>query len=112
MEEDIEGLKTKMKTKENNPYFQQVNDFFTLVKDVYMTDYRALLAPSQESLKDRKKSLFSLQRQLADLEYQSQQKELAVKRQLDEELRAKKASVEKALEEEKYAKVEQEKLRL
>ena len=28
LEEDIEGLKTKMKTKENNPYFQQVNDFF------------------------------------------------------------------------------------
>ena len=51
-----------MKTKENNPFFQQVNEFFSLVKDVYMNDYRELLAPSQESLKDKKKSLFSLQR--------------------------------------------------
>jgi hypothetical protein len=95
-----------MKTKENNPYFQQVNDFFSLVKDVYMTDYRELLAPSQDSLKDKKKSLFSLQRQLADVEFQTQQKELAIKRQLDEELRDKKTGFERALEEEKHTKVE------
>ena len=32
LEEDIEGLKTKMKNKENNPHYMQVNDFFGEVK--------------------------------------------------------------------------------
>jgi preprotein translocase subunit SecE len=46
LEEDIEGLKTKMKTKENNPFFMQVNQFFAEVKDVYMPDYRNLMSPA------------------------------------------------------------------
>jgi hypothetical protein len=33
LEEDIEGLKNKMKSKENNPFFVQVNQFFGEVKD-------------------------------------------------------------------------------
>jgi hypothetical protein len=88
LEQDIEGLQSKLRTKENNPHFQQVNEFFTQVKEVYMAEYRALIGQRvQDQLKERKKAMFDSQRQLAEVEYRVQQRELEVKKGLDEELR-------------------------
>jgi len=42
LEEDIEGLKNKMKNKENNPFYSQVQQFFTEVKEHYMEECRKL----------------------------------------------------------------------
>jgi hypothetical protein len=39
LEEDVEGLKMKMKNKENNPQYMQVNNFFGEVKD-YIEEYK------------------------------------------------------------------------
>ena len=84
LEDDIEGLKTKMKNKENNPYFNQVNQFFSEVKDTYMEQYRGLCSSHIEGARDQKKELFALQRQLADLEYSTSQKELTLKKRFDD----------------------------
>ena len=88
LEQDIEGLQSKLRTKENNPHFQQVNEFFNQVKEVYMTEYRELIGQRvQDQLKERKKAMFDRQRQMAEVEYRVQQRELEVKKGLDEELR-------------------------
>lgn len=53
-----------------------------------MTEYRELIGQKvQDQLKDRKKVMFDKQRLMADVEYRVQQRELEVKKGLDEELR-------------------------
>lgn len=41
-----------MKNKENNPYFNQVNQFFSEVKDTYMEQYRTLCSSHIEGARD------------------------------------------------------------
>lgn len=60
LEEDIEGIKNRVKSKENNPYFVQVEGFFKEVKEGYMTEYRGLCAGQQEKAREQKKGLFTL----------------------------------------------------
>ena len=71
-----------MKSKENNPFFIQVNQFFVEIQK-YIEEYRKLCAQSEGS-REHKKELFALQRKLADVEYQASQKELTVKKQFNE----------------------------
>jgi DNA repair exonuclease SbcCD ATPase subunit len=113
LEQDIEGLQSKLRTKENNPHFQQVNEFFTQVKEVYMAEYRTLIGQRvQDQLKERKKAMFDSQRQLTEVEYRVQQRELEVKKGLDEELRRHKDGLDSQEEELKVTKIENERLRL
>jgi len=92
LEQDVEELKNKMKNKENNPHFILVNQFFSEVKD-YIEQYKKIFA-EQEGSKKQKNRLFNLQKQLNDQDYQGNQNELALKKQLDEKLRVKRESLE------------------
>jgi chromosome segregation ATPase len=92
LEEDIEGLRLKMRSKENNPFFAQVNVFFQEVSD-YLGKYRALTQASADRALSKKEH-FALQRKLADAEYSGQQRELAMKKQMDEQLRRHKEQLE------------------
>ena len=47
-----------MKNKENNPYFMQVNTFFSEVKD-YIAHYKEIFLATSES-KERKLRVFAL----------------------------------------------------
>lgn len=67
LEEDIEGLKMKMKNKENNPFYMQVNMFFGEVKE-YIEEYKQIFT-GQEDSKNQKMKLFNLQKQLNDIDY-------------------------------------------
>lgn len=60
MEEDIEGLKNKMKNKENNPHYMQVNTFFGEVKE-YIEQYKKCFNKIEDS-KTQKMKLFELQK--------------------------------------------------
>ena len=110
LEEDIEGLKNKMRSKENNPFFVQVNQFFAEVKD-YIDQYHALSLQSQGS-REHKKELFALQRALADVEYEASQRELAIKKRLDDDLRKHKDDLDRSFAARFQEEVEAEKMRV
>jgi hypothetical protein len=52
----VEELKNKMKNKENNPHFIQVNQFFTEVRE-YIEEYKKIFN-EQDSSKKQKMKLF------------------------------------------------------
>lgn len=81
-----------MKNKENNPHYAQVNDFFAEVKE-YIEQYKQIFSQVEDS-KAQKMKLFTLQKEMNDLDYQANQKELKLKRDLDEVLRVKKEELE------------------
>lgn len=87
-----------MKNKENNPHYIQVNQFFTEVKE-YIEEFKRVF-DSQEDSKKHKMKLFSLQKQLNDIEYQANQNELKLKKKLDEDIRVKRESLEQLQEQE------------
>ena len=76
LEDDVEALKSKMKSKENNPYFMQVNDFFSEVKDDYVPAYKVIYQTQMEEAKMCKAQIFQWKRYLTDLDYQTNQAEL------------------------------------
>lgn len=94
LEEDIEGLKNKMKNKENNPHYVMVNEFFGEVK-TYIEQYKEIFNEG-ESSKQHKSKIFELRKKLNDIDYQASQAELALKKKLDEGLRQKKEELENA----------------
>ena len=73
-----------MRSKENNPYCNQVNSFFAEVQDNYMNRYREMCQPHTNKARQQKKELFALERKLADVEYESSQKELTLKKLQDD----------------------------
>eukprot|EP00347_Sterkiella_histriomuscorum_P002776 403366842 len=85
LEDEVEELKAKMENKQGNPYYQQVNDFYNDVQN-YMIEYRSFSEQLEKS-KEFKLGIFQFQKKLHDIEYQSTQEELNLKKQIDDQLR-------------------------
>lgn len=67
-----------MKTKEGNPYFIQVHDFYLEVQN-YMQEYKKISSITEET-KNYKVKIYNLQKQLNDTEYQFNQNEINLKK--------------------------------
>lgn len=77
-----------MKSKENNPHYAQANSFFGEIKD-QIEQFKQKFEEREDS-NDQKQKRFELEKVINDFEYKSNQKDLKLKRELDEKLRDKK----------------------
>lgn len=80
---DLEGVREAL--RENNPKVEQIQQFFNDTKE-YINTYKEELS-KKESVKALKMKLFNLQRKVNDKEFENNQKELAIKRDLNEKLK-------------------------